>query len=189
MSQPIYSRGGDGGETSLGDGSRSPKSDPRICALGELDEAGSLVGWAAVAVEDEPIREILVFAQQRLMNCACAVAATNGTPVDDAPSVGEDDVAALERAIDSLSERGGGFRGFVLPGGTEASARLHVARAVVRRAERSLASLTKDAGVPAPLFAFVNRLSDLLFAAASCESAASEATEAPWDPKARPPSG
>jgi len=182
----IYTRTGDGGETSLADGSRIAKDSARVEAYGALDEAGSWVGSALAAVTDSEVDEMLRFVQQRLMNCASLAATPPGSPPPARTAVTADDVAALERAIDTLDERVPGWNGFVLQGGGEAAARLHVARTVVRRAERRLVTLDDRGPGSADLLAFVNRTSDLLYAAARCENAAVGIDDTPWDPAATP---
>jgi cob(I)alamin adenosyltransferase len=179
----IYTRGGDSGETGLSDGTRTSKASARVEAYGALDEAGALIGFARLAVGDRSIDTALCFAQQRLFNCGAALAnpGAHDVAVDDA------DVAYLERAIDALQERVGGWRGFVVASGSEASVRLHMARAVTRRAERRIVTLAEQAPVDPPLLAFVNRLSDLLFASASAAAAYDGVAEEPWLRDTRPP--
>jgi len=152
----LYSRTGDDGTTSLSGGGRVGKDDPRIELLGALDEANSLVGLARVDVVDSDVDDVLEFVQHRLLNCGAVVAGSSSAPVSP------EDAAALESAIDRFSAKVGGFSGFVLPGCDEASARLHVARAVMRRAERAAVRASADAAV----LAFLNRASDLLYAVA-----------------------
>jgi len=171
MADRVYTRRGDQGETSLLGQGRVPKSDPRIRALGEIDEASSAIGLAraalcASAATDLKLDEALQAAQLCLSECAALIAASGS---DDADSAGIDPakIASLERFIDSLSGITGGMpREFVLPGGCEKSARLHLARSVVRRAERSVVELLEDTPVAAGVLAYMNRLSDALFAMA-----------------------
>jgi cob(I)alamin adenosyltransferase len=160
----IYTRRGDGGSTSLGDGARVPKSDDRIEVLGTLDEANCLIGLARVNVVESDLDRVLEFLQQRLFNCAAVLASVE--PRAGTPTVTTDDVAALEAAIDRYSARTGPLNGFTLPGGDETAARLHVARTGLRRAERALVRLGQHAVIPAEVASFINRGSDLLFAAA-----------------------
>ena len=179
---PLYTRRGDNGETSLGDGSRTPKASPRVEAYGSVDEACCAVGLARAAVTDADMQADLGFLQQRLMNCASALATP--TPVDAAPTVDGADVAVLESAIDRWAERTGPWSGFVLPSGCEASVRLHVARAVTRRAERRVDALAATEPVSPLVSAVLNRASDLLYAAAGAANAIAGATQEPWDPAA-----
>lgn len=177
----IYTRSGDTGSTSLPDGTRVGKDDPRIDVFGALDEANCLIGLARVNVVDSDVDAVLEFLQHRLFNCAGCM--TTGQPSGQ-PTVTAEDVAALESAIDRFTDRLGGFHGFMLPGCDETSARLHVARAVVRRAERSIARLAAIEAVDPTVRAFLNRASDLLYAAARFSGAGNECV---WLPDAKRP--
>ena len=158
----IYTRAGDSGETSLGDGSRVPKTDPRIEAYGTVDELNSAVGLALVVAPDE-FRPWL----ERIQNELFDLGADLSVPLEDARRerlrVAQAQVDALEELCDRVNERLAPLRSFVLPGGTEAAARLHVARTVCRRAERAAVALAGTAGVNPLAVAYLNRLSDLLF--------------------------
>jgi cob(I)alamin adenosyltransferase len=155
----IYTRGGDGGETSLGDGSRVPKTDPRIAAAGDVDELNSAIGWAAVAAHGD-VRETL----ERLQNELFDLGADLSVPTSDAKRerlrVSQAQVDRLERDCDAFNEELPELTSFVLPGGNELAARLYVARAVCRRAERSILGVDDRSDLVA---VYVNRLSDLLF--------------------------
>jgi cob(I)alamin adenosyltransferase len=175
----IYTRSGDPGETSLPDGARIRKDDPRIELFGALDEANCLIGLARVNVVDSDVDALLEFLQHRLFNCAGCL--SSGKPSAEMPSIVPDDVAALESAIDRFTDRLGGFRGFMLPGCDETSARLHVARAAVRSAERAAVRLDATAPVDAEVLRFLNRASDLLYAAARFTGAGNECA---WRPDA-----
>jgi cob(I)alamin adenosyltransferase len=178
----IYTRTGDGGETSLPDGARTGKDDPRIELFGALDEANCAIGFARVHVVDSSLDAWLEFLQHRLFNCgACAL---GEKPVSGAPRVSAEDVAALETAIDHYSSRAGGSMGFVLPGCDEASGRLHLARVAMRRAERAAVRACATGPVTPEVLAFLNRASDLLFIAARWTGAGSECA---WRPDAEPP--
>jgi cob(I)alamin adenosyltransferase len=168
----IYTRTGDGGLTSLPEGNRVGKDDPRIDLFGSLDEANCLIGLARVNVVDSNVDAVLEFLQHRLFNCSACLA--NGQQQADMPAISPEDVTALEAAIDRFTDRVGGFRGFMLPGCDETSARLHVARTVVRRAERVAARLNATEPVDPNVFAFLNRASDLLYAAARFSGAGNE---------------
>lgn len=170
----IYTRTGDDGTTSWPGRGRVGKDDRLIEAVGALDEANSHLSLARIDIVDSELDAALSFVQQRLFNCAAALGGA-------AVSVDGEDVAALERAIDRFSARSGGFTGFVLPGCDEASARLHVARTVLRRAERALVA---TAAASPQVLAFVNRASDLVYAAAryTCGSG-----ETRWDAEAPRP--
>jgi cob(I)alamin adenosyltransferase len=163
----IYTKTGDDGTTSLGDMSRTSKNDPRLEAYATVDEANSTIGvvLSSDTVEDD-IRALLV----RIQNDLFDVGADLCTPVVDAPAfeplrVLESQIVYLEEAIDKYNENLAPLRSFVLPSGTSAAAHLHVARTVVRRAERcTWAAIHAFGGGVNPLTAkYLNRCSDLLF--------------------------
>lgn len=173
----IWTGAGDSGETSLGDGTRVRKDDPRVEALGTLDEAAAAIGLARVGLEDATLDLLLAFAQQRLLSLAATVASPGRSRV---ASPSAEDAEALERATDDLMHAAGGEPGFTLPGGNELGARLHVARTVVRRAERRLVALDGAERLDPGALRFVNRLSDALYAAARFANARTGAEES-WD--------
>jgi len=175
----IYTRAGDTGTTRLADGTRASKADPRIEALGTLDEANSAIGLARAAVRDPALDEVLAFLQQRLMNCSAILAAP--APAEDTPVISDGDIGALESAVDRLMERAGPLGGFVLPAGDESAARLHVARTVLRRGERRVVELDALQPVDPQVLRFLNRGSDVLFAAARYATAVSGSAEESWD--------
>jgi cob(I)alamin adenosyltransferase len=152
----IYTRGGDAGETSLGDGSRVAKTDARVDAVGDVDELNSLVGWVRAADGAPGVLE-------RVQNELFDLGADLATPAGGKKSrlrVTQSAIEALEAECDQANADLEPLRSFVLPGGTELAARLYVARGVCRRAERSVLRVP-DAS---PLVAvYLNRLSDLLF--------------------------
>jgi cob(I)alamin adenosyltransferase len=163
----IYTRTGDDGTTSLGDMSRTGKNDPRLRAYADVDEANCTIGVVlATTTIPQDIRTLLLQIQNDLFD----VGADLCTPVVDQPEtpplrVTQTYVDALEQACDAYNNALEPLRSFILPGGTPASAQLHVARTVVRRAERSTwAALDMYHGGMNPLTAaYLNRLSDLLF--------------------------
>jgi cob(I)alamin adenosyltransferase len=163
----IYTRTGDDGTTSLGDMSRTGKNDPRLKAYADVDEANCVIGLALSTSEfPEDVRTLLVAIQNDLFD----VGADLCTPVVESPAhpplrVTDPYVERLEKACDQYNERLEPLRSFVLPGGTVAASQLHVARTVVRRAERSTwAAIDTYHGGMNPLTAtYLNRLSDLLF--------------------------
>lgn len=178
----IYTRGGDDGTTSLADGTRVPKDDLRIEAFGAIDEANCHIGLARAAVVNSDLVDVLAFVQQRLYNCTACLASPKG--LSSAPHVTGEDVAALEAAVDKLGSRVPPLTGFVIPGCDEAGARLHIARAVMRRAERVTVALSHAEPVDPAVLAFLNRASDLLFMAARYEGAGNECA---WDPETPAP--
>ncbi|MEI6216630.1 MAG: cob(I)yrinic acid a,c-diamide adenosyltransferase [Actinomycetes bacterium] len=164
----IYTKTGDDGTTSLGDMSRTSKNDPRLEAYATVDEANSSIGvvLALGAIEDQAIVKLLI----RIQNDLFDVGADLCTPVVDEPKIEplrvlESQIAYLESQIDSYNEKLEPLRSFVLPSGTPAAALLHVARTIVRRAERcTWSAIHSFGGGVNPLTAkYLNRLSDLLF--------------------------
>jgi cob(I)alamin adenosyltransferase len=177
----IYTRGGDRGETSLGDGSRVSKLDCRIGAFGAVDELNSHLGVALAGELDGALREVLARVQNELFDVGADLAVPYGVGdgrlrVDDAA------IAALEVACDRFNADLPELRSFVLPGGTDAAARLHVARAVCRRAEREALMASQEPDVNPLVLVYLNRLSDLLFIAARYANAAAGADEPLWKP-------
>ena len=164
----IYTRTGDDGTTGLVDGSRSPKHAARIEAIGAVDEANSALGFAICAIPDaDDLRRI----QNDLFDLGADLATPAGEGEDFEPSdmvlrVVAGQVSWLEQAIDAATAQLEPLTSFVLPGGSENAARLHLARAIVRRAERSVVALSKEDAVNPQALAYINRLSDYLFVAA-----------------------
>ncbi len=163
----IYTRTGDDGTTSLGDMSRTGKNDPRLKAYADVDEANCTIGVVLAATEvSAEVRALLL----RIQNDLFDVGADLCTPVVDNPvheplRVTSGYIDYLEQACDRYNDQLEPLRSFILPGGTNSAAQLHVARTVTRRAERSIwAALDTYHGGMNPLTAtYVNRLSDLLF--------------------------
>lgn len=159
----LYTRTGDGGDTGLADGVTARKSDLRIEALGAADEANAAVGLARALAGPDPVLDpTLIVIQHRLFDLGADLARPGAEG-----RVTARDIEALEGAIDRFTEATSPLRAFILPGGTVAAAALHVARTTTRRAERALVRLA-DAGehVDPDAIAYLNRMSDLLFAAA-----------------------
>jgi cob(I)alamin adenosyltransferase len=178
----IYTRGGDRGETSLGDGSRVPKLDCRIGAFGTVDELNSHLGLVLAGEVPDGFRAWL----ERIQNDLFDVGADLSVPfgVTDRLRVTQASVDELERLCDELNAPLPELRSFVLPGGTEAAARLHVARAVCRRAEREALVADGEHGINPLVLTYLNRLSDLLFIAARAANATSGRDEPLWRPGA-----
>ena len=179
----IYTRGGDAGETSLGDGSRVPKLDCRIGAFGAVDELNSLLG-VVLATADLPdrFRPWLERIQNQLFDVGADLSVPFG--ITDRLRVTQAAVDELERLCDELNRDLPELRSFVLPGGTETAARLHVARAVCRRAERDAIAADREHGINALVLTYLNRLSDFLFIAARAANADAGRDEPLWRPGA-----
>ncbi len=186
MGSRIYTRTGDSGTTSLFDGTRVPKHSPRVEAYGTIDEVDACLGAALAFCDDPLLSRVLEFTGHRLYNCSSITAMPPGDPTS-AAAMSADDVIFLERAIDRFEEKAGAILGFVLPGGGRVASLLHVARTVCRRAERALWALAEDEHVDRTVLAFVNRCSDLLFAAARYANAAEGRGDVHWNPTFPPP--
>jgi len=160
----IYTRGGDAGETSLGDGTRVPKFHARVHVLGDLDEANAAIGVALLHVEDADIRAVLTVIQNDLFDVGADLCRPEEDNARKIPlRILARQVLNLEREIDRFNDALSPLTSFVLPGGSGASAHLHLSRAVVRRAERSISELASHEPINAEALKYVNRLSDLLF--------------------------
>jgi cob(I)alamin adenosyltransferase len=176
----IYTRSGDAGETSLGDGSRVDKLDPRIRAFGAVDELNSLIGFALVADADSARRDTLERVQNELFDLGADLSVPLG--VEGRLRVEQRAVDRLENDCDTFNAGLPSLRSFVLPGGTEAAARLHVARAACRRAEREALTAAGQVDVNPLALVYLNRLSDLLFVLARAANADAGAAEPLWRP-------
>ena len=164
----IYTRGGDKGETSLGDGSRVSKLDPRVVAMGDVDELNSLVGWA----------DGLDGVQNELFDLGADLSVPF-VGADGRLRITDEAVSRLEQEIDEANATLADLKSFVLPGGSERAARLFLARAVCRRAERAVLAVPDTN----PLAAiYLNRLSDLLFVLGRAANAEAGVEEPLWRP-------
>ena len=164
----IYTGGGDKGETSLGDGSRVSKLDPRVAAIGEVDELNSLVGWAG--------------GLDRVQNELFDLGADLSVPFavgDGRLRITDEAVGRLEQEIDEANASLPELKSFVLPGGSERAGRLFLARAVCRRAERAVLAVPDTNPLAA---VYLNRLSDLLFVLARAANAEAGVDEPLWRP-------
>ncbi len=169
----IYTRTGDDGTTGLGDGARRPKYDLRVEAYGSVDEGNSCIGMARLHTGEMPeIDAILARMQNDLFDLGADLATPDtGKKLDYEPlRVTDGQVERVEADIDALNARLQPLKSFVLPGGSPAAAALHLARTVIRRAERLMVALAaKDGEIVSPAaIKYVNRASDLLFVAARC---------------------
>ena len=167
----IYTRGGDKGETSLGRGERVAKHDPRVEAYGTTDEANAVIGLARAAVERTlkndahraHVDEMLKRIQNDLFDLGadlCTIEAKQGS---EALRIAASQTGRLEHEIDAMNAELSPLTSFVLPGGSEASAWLHLARTVARRAERRMTALAAEQPVSPEAIRYINRLSDHLF--------------------------
>jgi cob(I)alamin adenosyltransferase len=177
----IYTRTGDDGHTGLFDGTRVSKADPRVSTYGDVDELNAWVGLVRAAGVDDEIGGML----DRIQRDLFAVGARLADPARriaervTKAAVGSDDITRLEGWIDRLEAELPPLRRFILAGGSQAGASLHVARTVCRRAERAMVALGADAFEP-ELLVYVNRLSDLLFVMARAVNRRAAAAETEW---------
>ena len=176
----IYTRGGDGGETSLGDGSRVSKLDCRIGAFGSVDELNSTLGVVLAGELPDDVREALLRVQNELFDVGADLSVPWG--VTDRLRVDQEAIDRLEELCDRFNADLPELRSFVLPGGTEAAARLHVARTLCRRAEREVVLASQELDVNPLVLAYLNRLSDLLFILARTANARAGVDEPLWRP-------
>jgi cob(I)alamin adenosyltransferase len=176
----IYTRGGDAGETSLGDGSRVSKLDTRIAASGTVDELNSALGVCLAADRPDGIAAPLLRIQNELFDLGADLSVP--FEVADRLRVTQSAVDELEALCDRFNDGLPELRSFVLPGGTEAAARLHVARTVCRRAEREALVAAQEHDVNPLVVVYLNRLSDLLFILSRFANAASNVAEPLWKP-------
>lgn len=177
----IYTRTGDSGSAGLVDGSRVSKAAPRMAAIGDVDEANAALAVARDQIADEDLSDTLLRIHNELFDLGADIA----TPasVQGALRMVPVQVERLEREIDAMNAHLAPLTSFILPGGSAAVASLHLARAVVRRAERSAVALNEREPLNPHLLAYLNRLSDLLFVMARTVAATSGG-ELLWTPGA-----
>lgn len=183
----IYTRTGDDGTTGLVDGSRVAKASSRIEAIGKVDEANSAIGLAAASLKSGAHADALFRIQNDMFDLGADLA-TPAPDADFAPSemvlrVTQEQVDWIEQAIDRLNESLEPLSSFVLPGGSEAAARTHVARASVRAGERAVTALAAEEPINPAAVAYINRLSDYLFVLARVLNA-NGADDVKWVPGA-----
>jgi cob(I)alamin adenosyltransferase len=157
----IYTGGGDRGETSLGDGTRVPKIDCRIAAFGAVDELNSHLGLVLAGELPDEMRAVLTRVQNELFDLGADLSVPFG--IGDRLRITHEQIADIEQDCDRFNADLPELKSFVLPGGSEAAARLHVARAVCRRAERKALEAAEDLDLNQLALVYLNRLSDLLF--------------------------
>ena len=188
----LYTRRGDEGNTDLFGGKRVRKDALRVQAYGAVDELNSVLGLAAAACEAPAtgeIRNILLGLQSRLFEIGADLA-TPRKPAKAAPSaiprIEQSHIDELEQHIDAISDQLPPMTHFILPGGSELAARLHVARTVCRRAERVCVSFENEESAYARVIVYLNRLSDLLFAMARQANRVAGVEDVPWVSPNRP---
>lgn len=183
LSVKIYTKTGDDGSTGLLGGTRVSKSEARIDVYGTVDELNAFIGWAGVTAEAGLLDQLRAI-QADLFVIGSHLAVPDGTaPPASLPALDESIVARLEMQIDASVALLPALRSFILPGGSEVAARLHVARTVCRRAERGLVRFSHDRPVSATIVTYLNRLGDWLFVQARLANASSGTQDIPWHPK------
>ena len=175
----IYTKTGDDGSTGLGDGSRTGKDSARVAAYGTVDEANSCIGLLLAADLPDDIHALLTSIQHQLFDLGGELCIPGHAAIDDA------DVQRLEHHLDHYNDALPPLKDFILPGGGEAAARCHVARTVVRRAERGTVALARVEDVRPQAIHYLNRLSDLLFVLARVLARASGHGEVLWQHERR----
>ena len=170
----IYTKTGDDGTTGLGDGSRVAKDSARVAAYGTVDEANSTIGLLLSAPVPDDVRELLTTVQHQLFDLGGELCIPGHAAITDT------DVAALERQLDHYNDPLPPLKDFILPGGGEAAARCHLARTIVRRAERETVTLARHEAVRPEAVRYLNRLSDLLFVLARVLARAEGHGEVLW---------
>lgn len=183
----IYTRTGDAGDTGLFGGERVSKTSARVRAYGSVDEANAQLGVARAALDDAELDALLHALQNDLFDVGADLATkTGGAARERIRPAAASDVARIESWIDRLEGELVPLRQFVLPGGHPAAASLHVARTVVRRAEREVVALAEAEEVNLQAVVYLNRLSDLLFVLARVVNARYGVNEPTWSADARP---
>ena len=175
----IYTKTGDDGTTGLGDGTRVAKDSARVAAYGTVDEANSAIGVLLAAALPETIRDQLVSIQHQLFDLGGELCIPGHAAIDDA------DVERLEQWLDAHNADLPPLKDFILPGGGEAGARCHLARTIVRRAERETVTLARHDAVRPQAIRYLNRLSDLLFVLARVLARAEGQGEVLWNHERR----
>ena len=185
MTQRIYTRTGDAGETGLFGGGRVPKHHPRVEAYGAVDELNAVLGWTATLAQAPSLHDRIAALQPDLF----AIGAHLATVVEEGrrqprlPPLPDPRIAELEQWIDEAEGALPELRSFIMPGGSAGGAALHIARTVCRRAERRVVELSTRDDVDPTIVVYLNRLSDLLFMLSRHLAKTLGAGEIPWKPK------
>jgi cob(I)alamin adenosyltransferase len=176
----IYTKTGDKGDTSLFSGQRVPKDALRVEAYGSIDELNSVLGVVLCDVKDPEIKDLLTSVQRILFDVGADLATPRPIEKRQVRRILPRDALPLEKAIDSFQERLKPLKAFILPGGTPSAARLHLARAVCRRAERVIVRLSRNEEIGEGILVYLNRLSDLLFTLARYANQSAGIADEKW---------
>jgi cob(I)alamin adenosyltransferase len=173
----IYTRTGDAGTTGMADGSRVHKDSLRVIAMGDVDELNSVLGVVISHCQSHEMGEMLLTIQHDLFNLGAQLT------MPEYESMTPARVTWLEQRLDAMNEELPPLKEFILPGGSQAAAHCHLARAICRRAERSLVALAREFTFADPIKAYINRLSDLLFVTARALNRQEGVAEVYWQSK------
>ncbi|MCC7229967.1 MAG: cob(I)yrinic acid a,c-diamide adenosyltransferase [Fimbriimonadaceae bacterium] len=173
----IYTRTGDQGETGLIGGLRVAKTSPRINAIGDVDELNAIIGHARVSAQNDELGPLLFNIQNWLFEIGAEIASPGEARFE---TIESEAAIHLERSIDQMNDSLPVLTNFILPGGAELASRLHMARAVCRRAERTVLELNQEEPVREQLRIFLNRLADWLFVAARTANRLSDVQDVTW---------
>jgi len=176
----IYTKTGDKGETGLWGGGRISKDSPRINAYGTVDECNAVIGIARAAGVDKGLDDKLAHIQNRLFTVGSDLA-TPGDVEPAIPRIADTDIEQLEKWIDEMEAELAPLKQFIVPGGSQPAAFLHLARTICRRAERWAVQLSREEPTSHPAVVFLNRLSDFLFVAARTANRLAGVTDTPWE--------
>lgn len=181
----IYTRTGDKGTTGLFGGNRVNKDHPRIIATGNVDETNAFLGMARALLKEQPGEEILDPLLDRIQAELFTLGADLATPLESrasTPRMRAEHAASLEEAIDTYEQNLVPLKNFILQGGTQAAAMLHLTRAACRRAERTIVTAAREEPLTPHILVYLNRLSDLLFVLARWVNAKAHVDDVPWNP-------
>jgi cob(I)alamin adenosyltransferase len=178
----IYTKTGDDGTTGLFGGDRVRKSDARIECYGTVDELNAALGVAKVVAGSTPIGQAILRVQNELFVVGSHLSTPEDSPsTRSLPLLDDSMIARLEMEIDSAESELAPLRNFILPGGAELAARLHLARTVCRRAERILVDFSMDRPIAVTILTYMNRLSDWLFVMARLANKRAGVADIPWE--------
>ncbi len=175
----LYTKTGDSGQTGLIGGDRVSKDHARVEAYGQVDELNAVLGWAVAACVEDEMRSRLTVSQNQLFALGSQLA--DPTASADTPAVTPGDIAVMETWIDQATDAVAPLKNFILPGGSECACRLHIARTVCRRAERSAVTLARSEHIATESVTYLNRLADLLFAWSRLANAQSDVADVVWN--------
>ena len=175
----VTTKTGDQGDTALGDGSRVSKDNARIQCLGSIDELNASIGLALVTSTEDHVADL-----ESIQNDLLNIGGELSIPLVEKPLLHDERVSFLEKRIELINKELPPLEEFIIPGGSETSARLHVARSICRRAERNLVSLKNTEKLSIDILKYINRLSDYLFVLARLVIDISGSKETQWDRRA-----